>query len=123
VDRIAPVALHLAFAVDRLADDIEEAAEGRFADRDGDRSARCDRFHPPAKAVGGRHRDGPDPVVPQVLLNLGDHIGAVLALHDERVVDLGQVALFELDVQDRADDLHDPAGVLAFLLPRGSAHR
>src|SRR5436309_1024209 len=38
-------------------------------------------------------------------------VAAVLALDDERVVDLGEVALFELDVEDRADDLDDPSGV------------
>src|SRR5205814_5969998 len=111
---------------DRLADDVEEPAERRLADRDGDGTAGRDRVHPAAKPVGRRHRDGAHPVVAKVLLDLSDHIGAVLALHLKRVVDLGQVAFLELDVEDRTDDLHDLAGVLRCLLLgcvlRGNGH-
>ena len=116
VDRVAAIAFHGALAVDRLADDVEEPAERRLADRHGDRPAGGDRLHPAAQAVGRGHRDRAHPVVSEVLLHLGDHFAAVLALDDERVVDLGEVALFELDVEDRADDLDDPSGVRRLFL-------
>ncbi len=123
MDRIAPVALHLALAVDRLADDVEQAAERRFTDGHGDRPAGRDRFHPAAETVGRRHGDGTHPVVAEMLLDFGDHLGAVLARDSERVVDLGQVTFLELNIQDRADDLHDPARVLPGFLPCGTTHR
>ena len=47
----------------------------------------------------------------------------ILRVHHDRVVDLGEVAFLELNVQDRADDLDDLAGVPCFLLLRGPAHR
>jgi len=77
----------------------------------------------PAEPVGGRHRDGAHPVVSEVLLDFGDHVSAVLALHHERVVDLGQVAFFELNVEDRADDLDDLPDILRGTLLGGSTRR
>jgi hypothetical protein len=53
-----------------------------------------------------------------VLLDLADERLLALALDLDRVVDRGQAARRELDVDDRAGDLDDPAG-RAFLL-RGS---
>ena len=116
MDRIAPHALHRPFAVDRLAHHVEEPSERLLADRDRDRSAYRDRFHSPAETIRRGHRDRAHPVVAEVLLNLGDDFTAAVALHHERVVDLGQVTLFELNVEDRADDLHDLALVLRPLL-------
>ncbi len=125
VDWIAPIALHVAFAVDRLADDVEEPAERGLADRDGDGPAGPCRVHTAAEPIGSGHGDGAHPIVAEVLLDFGDHLTAVLSLDHKRVVDLGQVAFFELDVEDRADDLHDLAYVVCLLLCgflRGDSH-
>jgi hypothetical protein len=111
VDRVAPFALHRALAVDGLADDIEHAAEGLLADRDGDGLAGVDGLHPAAQPVGALHRDRPDPVVAEMLLDLGDDEVAVIALHREGVVDLRKLTLLEAHVQDRSDDLDYFAGL------------
>ena len=60
--------------------------------------------------VGRGHRDGADPVVAEVLLDLADERVLALALDLDRVVDRRQLAGRELDVDDRAGDLDDPAG-------------
>ena len=62
------------------------------------------------EAFGRVHRDGADGRLAEVLGDLEDEALAVV-VGLERVQDLGQVAL-ELDVDDRADDLGDLAGLL-----------
>ena len=118
MDRIATDSLHGPLAVDRLADDVEEAAQRLWADRNGDGLAGRDDLHPAAQAVARVHRDRAHPVVAEVLLHFGDHEPAVLALHAERVVDLGKLALGEGDVEHRSDDLDDVPGRLRAALLR-----
>src|SRR5262249_2131664 len=58
----------------------------------------------------------PDAVAAQVLLHLAgqaDGHALVFRVDADGVVDLRQVALLELGVEGRADDLHDAAGFLA----------
>ena len=78
--------------------------------------AGVDRFHAALHAVGRLHRDRSHAVLAQVLLDLDDDVDRLAAfavrLDADGVVDLGQVAAFELDVDDRADDLDDLADFL-----------
>ena len=124
VDRVASLALHGALAVDRLADDVEEPPERVLSDGHRDRAAGVGHLHAASQAVGGLHRDGAHPVVPEVLLHLRrDFLAAlVLALHGEGVVDLGQLALLEAHVEDGTDDLDDLARPGRFLLLHGCLH-
>ena len=62
--------------VDRLAEDVPEAAERLLADRDADRRAGVDHVDAARQAVGRIHRDRADAVVPEVLLDLGDQVEA-----------------------------------------------
>ena len=110
VDRQGPAGLHRALVVDRPAEDVEHAAKRHVPDRDGDRPARVDHVDPAGEAVGRRHRDRPDPVVAEVLLDLADEVVLPVAGDRHRVVDRGQLPGRELDVDDRAGDLDDPAG-------------
>ena len=80
VDGVALVRLHRAELVDRLADDVQDAAEGRRAHRHRDRAAGVDRLHAPHHAVGGLHAHAAHPVLPEVLLHLGDHVDRDLAV-------------------------------------------
>jgi len=114
VDRVAAGPGHRTLAVDRLADDVEDPTEGLGADRHRDRRSGVDRLHSAPEPIGGRHGDGPDPVVPKMLLHLGDDELAVVALHGERVIDLRQVPFLELDIEHRPDDLDDLACSFAF---------
>ena len=110
VDRIATHSLHRALAIDRIPDDVEEASERVGTNRHRDGSVGVEHLHATTQAVGRVHRHRAHPVVAEVLLYLGDDLAAVraFALHLERVVDFRKLALFERDVEDRADDLDDP---------------
>ena len=115
VDRPALAGGGLA-VVDRLAEDVPEAAERLLADRDADRRAGVDHVDSARQAVGRVHGDRADAVVAQVLLHLGDQVetrGAVLARDGDaqRVVDLGQRA-GEDGVDDDALDLDDLAHIV-----------
>src|SRR5262245_46234661 len=97
-----------------LADDVQDAAQGFGADRDRDRRARVVHSHPAAQPVGGGHGDGAHLALAQVLsdledepLRIGEDVLVLDALDLERVVDGGQPARLELDVDDRPDDLDD----------------
>ena len=72
VDREVDVGDDRALAVDRVAQDVEDATEGRLADRDGDRGTGVDRVDAAGQAVRRGHGHGPDPVVAEVLLDLAD---------------------------------------------------
>ena len=99
-----------ALAVDRVAEDVEDAAEGRLADRHRDRGAGVADVDAAGEAVGRGHRDGADPVVAEVLLDLADERLLARALDLDGVVDAGQLAGRELDVHDGSGDLDDSAG-------------
>ena len=104
--------------VDRLAEDVEHAAERHWSHRHGDRRAGVDGFHPALHAVGRLHRDGPHAPLAEVLLDFDDHVDGVAPRGGDDadgVVDVGQVPVGEFDVDDRSDDLDDPAGVRCLL--------
>ena len=63
-------------AVDRLAEDVPDAAERLLADRDADRPAGVDHVDAARQAVGRAHGDRADAVAAQVLLHLGDQVDA-----------------------------------------------
>ena len=112
MDRPALGNLDVAQLVHGLADDVDHAAEGGLADRHRDRLAGVLRAHAAHHAVGRLHGDRADAVFAEVLLHLADDVhrnAGLLARVDDahRVVDRRQVALVELDVDDRTDDLND----------------
>ena len=73
VDRPAlDVVVELVALVDRLAEQVEDAAERDVADRHGDRAAGVDDLHAARQAVGGVHGDRAHAVVAEVLLDLAD---------------------------------------------------
>src|SRR5205814_625649 len=91
-------------------------AERLGADRDRNRLAQIEHLHPALEPVGRLHRHRAHAVLPQVLLDLDDDIDRIAAgarrLNPKRVVDLGKMSGLELDVNDRSDDLDDPADLL-----------
>jgi hypothetical protein len=102
--------------VDRLTEHVEDATERGRADRHRDRRAGVDDVHAAHDGVGARHGDRAHRVATDVLLHLDRDVDprAVRrrAGDPQRVVDLGQVLGLELDVENRADDLHDLADVV-----------
>jgi hypothetical protein len=113
VDRVGGLDLDRSRLVDRLADDVEDAAERLQSDWDGDRRPDVDDLHSTLQPIGRAHRDRAHPVVAEVLLDFESQGVAVLEGDLDAVVDLGQLFRRELDVDHRAGDLDDR--------PRGDA--
>ena len=96
--------------VDRLAEDVEDAAEGLASDRNRDRRAGVDGLHAADHAVGRLHGDAAHLVLADVVRHFDDDVDrhfSELAVVDDAdgVVDRRQMAFRELDVDRRADDL------------------
>ena len=111
MDRPALAVLELGSLVDRLAEQVEDPAQGHVADRNRDRIAGVDHAVAALEAVGGVHRDGAHAVVAEVLLHLADEIGRFAVpvtahLDLQRRVDLRQL-LREVGVDDDAGHLLD----------------
>ena len=99
-------------AVERLADDVPDVAQGDVAHRHADAAAGVAHRGAPGEAVGRLERDDPHPAVADLLGHLaGDQdLDAVEGDgHLHGGVDLGQRAAGELDVDHRAGDGDDAA--------------
>ena len=112
-----PVFLGLdgAESVDRLADQVEDAAEGRLADGDLHGGAGVEAVHAADHPVGVAQGDAPHPPAAEVLLHFAGEVQFdALFVGDDfhGVVDGRHVRLAELGVEGRADDLRDAADVL-----------
>ncbi len=108
VDRAALVGLHRTGLVDRLADDVDDAAEQAGADRHRDRDAGVGDGLAAHQTLGDVHRDRAHGRFAEMLGDF-EHQPVVAVLGFERVQDRRQIA-FELHVDDGADDLGDLAG-------------
>ena len=114
-------AFDLLALVDHVAEDVEDPAERRVADRNADRRARVLDVHAARKAVGGVHGDRAHAVVAEVLLHLGDQVesGPPLLLRhldSKCVVDRGEAPV-EDGVDDDALDLDDLAVFFSAMNP------
>ena len=93
--------------VDRLADDVHDAAERAGADRHRDRRAGVGDGLAAHEALGRVHGDAAHRALAELLRDL-EHEAVAVVRGLERVEDLRQVAV-ELHVDDGADDLGDAA--------------
>src|SRR5713226_4730350 len=119
MNRPALLGVDGAFVVDRLAENVEDAAQGLSSDRDGDRPAGVDRLHAAHHAVGRLHGDAPNDSFTDVVRHFGDDIDVYLpqlAFVDDADagVDRRQVAFLELDVDGWSDDLDDASDGVVF---------
>ena len=108
--------------VDRLADDVEDAAQRLLAHGHADGSAEVDGVHAADHAVGGFHGHGADAALAEVLLDLEDDVdgrgdGEAVADDAERLIDGRHGRFFELHVYGGAGDLDYFADVLCHCLP------
>ena len=95
--------------VDRLAENVQHAAERLAPHGNGDARAGVDRLHATNHAFGRNHGDAADAAFAEVLLNLHHDVeraGHHKAFADdaERLKDRRHTRLFELDVNGRAAD-------------------
>ena len=115
MDRPVFVGVNRPAAVDRLAHDVEHAAQRRFADRHLDRLARVEAVLSADQAVGAAQRDAAHAAAAEVLLHFAGEVDLhsfVLGDDLHGVVNRGEPILLELDVKRGADDLRDAADVL-----------
>jgi hypothetical protein len=96
--------------LERVAEHVEQPAHRLDPDRHRDRTTGVDRLHAADETVGRGHRDAAGGRVAQLLGDLERQVDALCSVLDaDRVVDLGQVAFGELDVDDGSEHLLDPA--------------
>jgi hypothetical protein len=102
-------------AIDRLAQDVEHAAEGLIADRNGDRLFGIENLQPPLHSFGRAHRDAPDRIIADMLHDFA-HEGLLPVREDdlERGQEGREVFVLEADVDDGAHGLHH--GAIEFFL-------
>ena len=93
--------------VDRLADDVDDAAERLGADRHRDRRAGVGHLLAAHQAFGGVHGDGADGVLAEMLRDLEHQ--AVAAGSWSRARSGSPAGAVELHVDDGADHLGDLA--------------
>ena len=94
--------------VDRLADDVEDAAERLRADGDADLRAGVGDFLAAGQTLGRIHRDRADSVLTEMLRDF-EHEAVAVVRRLERVENRGEAILLEGHVDDGADDLADTA--------------
>ncbi len=118
VDRRGHVGVHRAPLVDRLADDVQDAAKRRWADGHADLRAGVADALAAGQTLGRVHRDCADGVLAEMLRDL-EHEAVAVIVRLQRREDRRQV-VGEMHVDDGADDLRDRAGVVR-LRARGRA--
>ena len=96
---------HFAKAVQRVAKDVEQAAEGAAPDGDADGLALVDGLGATGQALRGAQGQTPHPAVAQVLLDLKHHLLAI-DVHVDGGVNGGEPLGRELHVHNGPDNLH-----------------
>src|SRR5579871_6190892 len=102
--------------VDWIAEKIEDSAERFLADRNGHRLTGIDHFHPTNQTVRRPQCDAANTIAAELLLHFAGQMygdAFVIGVDSQGVVNLRQMALRELGVEGRANDLHDLADMLA----------
>ena len=115
VDGAHRLALDRAGFVDRLADDVDDAAEQAGADRHRDRRAGVAHFLAAHQTFAGIHGDGAHGVLAELLGDF-EHQAMALVRGFQRIEDRRQVFV-ELHVDDGADDLGDVSDLLSHCGP------
>src|SRR5690606_15084689 len=90
--------------VDRVAQDVHDAAQGRLADRNGDAGAGVGDVQATLEAFGRTHGDGTNDAVAQLLLHFQ---GGFRAFNLQRVIDVRHLIARKFHVDNGADDLND----------------
>ena len=107
---------HRATIVDRIAKQVEHAAERFRPDWHAQGPAGVDDVFTTDHAVGAAQGHTPHLAAAQVLLHLADQVqrdALLLGVDADGVVDRRNAVLGELDVKRRADDLRDASDVRA----------
>ena len=104
------VGMHRSASVDRIAQQVENAAERPLADGHTHGTARIDHRHATYQAVGRPQRYTPHAIAAKVLLHLSGQVdldSLDVVVDSEGVVDVGQMTFVKLGVERRADHLRN----------------
>ena len=112
MDRQMRFHLRLLLIINGFAQNVENTSQGLFANRNADRRASCYCFHASHKSVCASHGDAADSIVTQMLRYLSSQCGPILCFDADRLIDLRQLALAELNIQNGTDDLRHLAYIL-----------
>ncbi|MNF23365.1 hypothetical protein D3C84_39440 [compost metagenome] len=99
--------------VDRVAEDVHDAAQGLLADRHGDAGTGVAHGQATLEAFGGTHGDGTNHAVAQLLL---DFQGGLRAFDFQRVINARHLIAREFHVDNGADDLNDTSATHIWFL-------
>jgi hypothetical protein len=118
VNGIVKIGFYRAEVVDWIAKNVEDAAKSAAAHGNHDGSAGIDSLHAADQTFSGLESDGANAAFTEVLGNLDDDVDWIRCLeafggNANGVVNIGQFALFEEDVDDRSDNLDDVANPVA----------
>src|SRR5688572_10675557 len=116
MNRIALLMRNVAEIVHRIADHVHNAAERAFANRDGNGAAGIGGIHTADHAVGGQHRNRANTAFAEVLLHFRNYVDRIRDFEavggdSQRLINRRQIVLSKLNVDHRADDLHNSADV------------
>ena len=98
------LAVHLPLFINGISQHVEHPAQGPLPYGHRDRAASGSDLHAPGQALAGGQSDAAHRPISQVLKHL-QHLRLPAVLHGERVADLGQAAVFKLNVHHRPQDL------------------
>ena len=104
VDRPALFAGSRALVVDGSTQHVEHPAQGPLPHRHFDGPAGGGHRHTAGEALAGGQGDAAHRAIPQMFQHL-QHLGFPAVVHGKRVVDLGQLAVFKLNVHHRSQNL------------------
>jgi hypothetical protein len=100
--------------VDGIAKNVQNSAESAAAHGNHDRAAAIGGFHAANETFGGLESDGADAAFAEVLSDFDDDVDGIRRLETftgdaNGVVNIGQLTLFEEDVDDGPNDLDNVA--------------
>src|SRR6266849_6141925 len=110
MNRITLIGNYRAQLVNGLADDVQNATQRRWPYRNRHRAVCIDSPHSPYQALSRLHSNTTAPSLTQVLLHLNRNANRfrdleAIADDSERLINRGQLDLFELNVHNRPDHL------------------
>ena len=109
MDRIVFFRLHRSALVNGITDDVEHPAHDTFADGHRDWPAAIGNLEAALEALGAGHGDGPDQLIPELLLHFEDDLRRLVCdrVFDGQGVIYGGQRIRELNIHYSTDHLND----------------
>lgn len=115
MDRPILVCRHVATTIDSLAKDVEDTAQGRFANRHRDGSSTVNAFLATNQTVSRSQGDATDTTTTELLLHLAGELDfdtLLLRFDLYGIVNCRQLVFCEFDVERRTNHLSDVTDIM-----------